>query len=92
MTGVEQQRLDVAVEAHHAVHLRFDVVVEIVVLIGLGELDQRHLLGHAHPDRLRWLSGKQKVARSSVSGLRRKCAEPKRGAPPTGSCRRFRAP
>ncbi len=44
---VQYQRLHVPVEQHTPVHMGLDVVVQGVLLVGLGERDQRHGAGHA---------------------------------------------
>lgn len=42
ITGVQDQRLRVAVRSHRPVNLRLDVVVEVVLTIGEGKLDEPH--------------------------------------------------
>jgi hypothetical protein len=41
VAGVEDQGFDVAGEVDHAVDVGFDVVVEQVPVVGLGQRDQR---------------------------------------------------
>jgi hypothetical protein len=42
MTGIQDERFDVAHEPDRSVHLGLDVVVQRVPVAGLSQLDERH--------------------------------------------------
>lgn len=90
---VQHHRLDVTVEPDATVHVRLDVLVQVVGARLAGQDGQvRQQLRATHVDGLERGVGEQNVDRSTTFGRSRRCAEPKRMAPPYGSSRRFQAP
>ena len=90
---VEHQRLDVAFQQDRPVHVGLDVVVERVRPVGLGQRDQRR--GGVRDTEVGGLPEAVRVAERAARerlAASRKCAEPNRGAAPSGPRRKCSAP